>query len=141
MKAVYNLNILFMSLNGKTIFIVDDDKFLLDMYSLKFKNAGMKVDVAASTNEALDKLEGGLNPDIIVLDIIMPSVDGLSFLEELKEKGLVGESVVVMLTNQGLQEDIEKARSLGVQGYIVKATTIPSEVVKEIEEIVNSKNN
>lgn len=130
-----------MSLNGKTIFIVDDDKFLLDMYSLKFKNAGMKVDVAASTNEALDKLEGGLNPDIIVLDIIMPSVDGLSFLEELKEKGLVGESVVVMLTNQGLQEDIEKARSLGVQGYIVKATTIPSEVVKEIEEIVNSKNN
>jgi CheY-like chemotaxis protein len=125
-----------MSEDYNKILIVDDDYFLLNMYSLKFKNRGMQVEVAGGSKEALDKLENGLKPDIIMLDIIMPSIDGLSLLEELRQKDLVGDSAVIMLTNQGLQEDIDRAKSLGVDGYIVKATSVPSEVVDEVERIM-----
>ncbi len=128
-----------MSEDYKKILIVDDDYFLLNMYSLKFKNRGMDVEVAGGSKEALDKLENGLKPDIIMLDIIMPNVDGLSLLEELRQKDLIGDSAVIMLTNQGLQEDIDRAKSLGVDGYIVKATSVPSEVVDEVERIMANR--
>lgn len=117
------------------VFIVDDDYFLLNMYSLKFKNRGMEVEVAGSSQEALDKLENGLEPDVIILDIIMPNIDGLTLLEEIRTKGLAKNSAVIMLTNQGLQEDIDRAKSFNVNGYIVKATSVPSEVVDEVERI------
>ena len=117
------------------VFIVDDDYFLLNMYSLKFKNRGMEVEVAGSSQEAMDKLENGLDPDVVLLDIIMPSVDGLTLLEEIREKGLAKNSAVIMLTNQGLQEDIDRAKASNVDGYIVKATSVPSEVVDEVERV------
>ncbi|MGM0482786.1 MAG: response regulator [Patescibacteria group bacterium] len=117
------------------VLIVDDDYFLLNMYSLKFKNRGMEVEVASGSQEALDKLEGGSKPDVIILDIIMPNIDGLTLLEEIREKGLAGDAKIVMLTNQGLQEDIDRAEKAGVDGYIVKATSVPSEVVDEVERI------
>ncbi len=128
-----------MPQENKKVFIVDDDYFLLNMYSIKFKNRGMEVEVAGSSKEALDKLENGLKPDIIILDIIMPNIDGLTLLEEIRKKGLDGDAAVIMLTNQGLQEDIDRAKALDVDGYIVKATSVPSEVVDEVERIVNSR--
>lgn len=124
-----------MNKNNIKVLIVDDDYFLLNMYSLKFKNRGMEVEVAGSSQEALDKLESGLNPNVIILDIIMPNIDGLSLLEEIREKNLAGDAKVIMLTNQGLQEDIDRAEKSGVDGYIVKATSVPSEVVDEVERI------
>ncbi|MFP4022623.1 MAG: response regulator [Candidatus Paceibacterota bacterium] len=128
-----------MTKEPKKVFIVDDDYFLLNMYSLKFKNNDMEVEVAGGSDEALEKLEGGLKPDIILLDIIMPGTDGLTLLKEIRERKLAEDSFVIMLTNQGLQEDMDKAKELDVDGYIVKATSIPSEVVEEVERIV-SKN-
>ncbi|MGM0629406.1 MAG: response regulator [Patescibacteria group bacterium] len=124
-----------MNKDNIKVLIVDDDYFLLNMYSLKFKNRGMEVEVASGSQEAIEKLEGDLKPDVIILDIIMPNVDGLSLLEEIREKGLAGDAKVVMLTNQGLQEDIDRAEKAGVDGYIVKATSVPSEVVDEVERI------
>ena len=129
-----------MSIENKKILIVDDDHFLIDMYSLKFKNKGAIVETAAGSQEALDKLENDLNPDIIILDIIMPGMDGIALLKEITERGLDKEAVVIMLTNQSLQEDIEKAKKFKVDGYIVKATRIPSEVVDEVERMyINRK--
>ncbi len=117
------------------IFIVDDDKFLLGMYSLKFKKSGYEVESALSPDDALAKIEGGVKPDIFLLDVIMPGMTGLELLEKLQQKNLIGGATVVILTNQGDQSDIDKAKSLHVQGYIVKATTIPSEVVDEVTKI------
>lgn len=117
------------------IFIVDDDKFLLGMYSLKFQKSGYTVESSISPEEALGKLEGGIKPDIFLLDVIMPGMTGLELLEKIQQKNLVGGATVVILTNQGDQSDIDKAKSLHVQGYIVKATTIPSEVVDEVTKI------
>ncbi len=118
------------------VLLVDDDRFLLDMYSIKFTKSGHTTKVASSSADALKMLKDGFVPDVIVLDIIMPSMDGLELLEVIRKEKLTPNTKVVMLTNQSQPTDIERATKLGVAGYIVKASTIPSEVVKEVEEIV-----
>lgn len=120
-----------------TVLIVDDDKFLLDMYRKKFEREGSTVDVAVGSQEALVKLRGGAKPDILILDIIMPGMDGIELLEAIRKEKLVSDAVVVMLSNESNQDKIEKAKSLGIKGYIVKATFIPSEVVEEVLKIAN----
>lgn len=120
------------------ILLVDDDKFLLDMYSVKFKNKGLDILAISSSSEVLTKLREGFKVDIILLDIIMPTMDGLELLEIIKKEKLAEGSVIVMLTNQADDED--KAKKLGIDGFIVKATTIPSEVVNKVLEIYDKKN-
>jgi CheY-like chemotaxis protein len=121
------------------VLIVDDDKFLLDMYATKFKNLGHDAAVAVGSNDALTKLRGGDTPEILILDIIMPGMDGLELLETIRKENLVPDSSIIMLTNETEPQKIEKAKSLKADGYIVKATTIPSEVVTEVIKIVQSK--
>ncbi len=118
--------------------IVDDDKFLVDMYSLKFSKYGFDIESATKGEEALEKLREGANPDILMLDVVMPSLDGIGLLKKIRQEKLADGAVVVMLTNQGQKSDIDEAEKLGVSGYIVKATTIPSEVVEEIMVIYNN---
>lgn len=122
-----------------SILIVDDDKFLLDMYRKKFERDGATADVAVGPDEALNKLRGGAKPDVLVLDIIMPGMDGIELLEAIRKEKLVPDTTVVMLTNESNRERIDKAKTLGIKGYIVKATSIPSEVVEKIKEIANLK--
>jgi len=121
----------------KKILIIDDDKFLLGMYSLKFQKNNFDVRVATNGPEAIDIIKGGFNPDIMLMDVIMPIMDGFEMFAKMKEEKLASESVNIMLTNQGQPNDIDKAKKLGVHGYIVKATTIPSEVVVEVIDIYN----
>ncbi len=125
--------------SGKKIFIIDDDKFLLDMYSLKFNKAGYDVKTADSTEEALKTIRDGYEPEIVLCDIVMPGLDGLDMVGAIRKEKLISKSVIIMLTNQGASEDIAKAQKLSVDGYIVKATTIPSEVLTEVEKITKSK--
>ncbi|MEI7777691.1 MAG: response regulator [bacterium] len=124
----------------RKIFIVDDDKFLLSMYSIKFQKEGFDVVVAVDGNDALTKLREGLVPDVIILDIVMPVMDGLELLQKIRDEHLVQESVIIILSNQGQSSDIEKAKQLGVEGYIVKATTIPSEVLAEVKKVLARHN-
>lgn len=124
--------------NTKTkVLIVDDDKFLLNMYSIKFSKANFEVNSAVSGEEAFTKIKGGYIPDIILLDIVMPGMDGFDVLAKLKSDNIAPNALVIMLTNQGQLSDIEKAKSFGIGGYIIKATTIPSEVVEEVQRIYN----
>lgn len=122
-----------------SVLIVDDDKFLLDMYRKKFEKYGVTAEIAVGPTDALDKIRGGLTPDILVLDIIMPTMDGIELLQTIRKEKLTEKSIVVMLTNENDPERIEKAKDLGVAGYIVKATSIPSEVVEEIIKIADSR--
>ena len=124
-----------------TVFLVDDDKFLLEMYRKKFEQNGAEVSVALGSEEALTKLREGAKPDILMLDIIMPSMDGLELLSAIRKEKLVPDSVVIMLTNESDKDKIEKAKSLGIKGYIVKATSVPSEVVEKAVEIANLETN
>ncbi|MFZ2522390.1 MAG: response regulator [Minisyncoccia bacterium] len=119
------------------ILLVDDDKFLLDMYSLKFKKSDFDVDISSSTENAYEKLKSGENYDVILLDIIMPGMDGIELLTKIRGEKLSEKSIIIMLTNQA--DDYDKAKSLGVDGYIIKATTIPSEVVEKVLTIYKNK--
>jgi len=123
------------------VLIVDDDKFLLSMYAVKFKNRGFEVDTALSGAEALSKLQSDKVPGIIILDLIMPGMDGHEFMAKVREQKLAPKATVVVLTNQGQPEDIEKAKKYNIQGYIVKASTIPSEVLEEVMKMHQRKNN
>jgi CheY-like chemotaxis protein len=124
---------------AKKVLLIDDDRFLLDMYAIKFSKAGYEVKTADSTAAALKIVKDGNAPDIILCDIVMPGMDGLEFVAELRKEGLASQAIVIMLTNQGSSDDIARAKKLNVDGYIVKATTIPSEVLTEVEKIVASK--
>lgn len=118
--------------------IVDDDEFLLNMYSVKFAKSGLEVHTSGSGEDALRKLKEGLVPDVMIVDIVMPAMDGFEFMERIRAEKLAPTSVVVFLTNQGQSTDIDRARSLGVQGYIVKASTIPSEVLSEVMKYLHT---
>lgn len=117
------------------ILIVDDDKFLLSMYAMKFGKEGMEVTAIASPLEAFEKLKGGLSPDIILLDIIMPEMDGIELLSKIRKENLARDAVVVILSNVGDPPEIDRAKAFGIGGYIVKATSIPSEVLHEVIRI------
>lgn len=117
--------------------IVDDDKFLLNMYSIKFNKNNFDVDSAVTGEEALKKIKEGCNPDIILLDVVMPGMDGFDVLNNLRKDEKNSNMMIIMLTNQGQLADIEKAKKFNVNGYIIKATTIPSEVVEEVSRIYN----
>ncbi|MCC2630597.1 MAG: two component transcriptional regulator, two-component system, OmpR family, response regulator [Candidatus Paceibacter sp.] len=121
--------------SDQKILIVDDDTFLLNMYSMKFKNSGYEVTTIQSGKEALTKIQEGYAPDIILLDVIMPVLDGLELLAEIRKEKLVPNATIIMLTNQSDTVDIEKAKSYNVNGYIVKATTIPSDVITQVTAI------
>ena len=118
------------------ILLIDDDRFLLDMYSLKFKKAGLDVDVASNATLALEKLRSNNVYNIILLDIIMPGMDGLDFLRTIKEEKLCPSAIIIMLTNQA--DDFEKAKQFNIAGYIIKAMTIPSDVVDQVLSVYKS---
>lgn len=118
-----------------TVFFVDDDTFLLDMYSLKFTKSGYEVKVSTSPDDALKKIREGFTPDILLLDVVMPGMDGIELLGVIRKEKLLPNTVIIMLTNQSSSQDIERAQNLHVDGYITKAATIPSEVLSKVDEI------
>ena len=123
----------------KKVLLVDDDSFLLNMYLLKFEKSSFEVVPSSSGQEAINKLKEGFKPDIIVCDMIMPGMDGIQLLEAVRDQKLAPEAKLVVLSNQGDQSDVDRAQKIGIDGYIVKATSIPSEVVKLVQEILDKK--
>lgn len=122
----------------KKIFIIDDDSFLLDMYALKFNQSNFSVTTALGPEPALEKLHQGFVPDVILLDIVMPVMDGFELMEKMKEEKLAPDSVVIILSNRGQPSDIARGESLGASGYIVKASATPSEVIEKVNSIMNN---
>jgi len=119
------------------ILIIDDDQFLLDMYVLKFTEKGFEVEAVFGSVNALSKLQEGDHFDIILTDIVMPSMDGFEFLEKVKKEKLAEGTKIIVLSNLGQPVDIEKGKKLGAAGYIVKANATPSEVVDQVMEIIS----
>ena len=120
----------------KKILIVDDDTFLLDMYAFKFSQSDFEVYTAMNGVQAIEKLKGGLIPNIILLDIMMPEMDGFEMLENINNESLATNSLKIVLSNKSEQADIERGTTLGVVGYIVKASSTPAEVIEQVMGIL-----
>jgi CheY-like chemotaxis protein len=119
------------------IMIVDDDTLLLNLYKKKFEQEGHKVNTLASGEKALNLLRENYDPDIILLDIVMPFPDGLEILGTIRKENLAPKAAVIILSNEGNSNVIERAKSLQITGFIVKAALIPSEVVEEALKITS----
>jgi CheY-like chemotaxis protein len=129
-----------MSKNTYKICIVDDDPFLLDMYNLKFQQGGHEVTCFTDGSSALEALRLDQGYDIVLLDLVMPQVDGYEVLRTVRQENLVGQqTAVVILSNQGQEKDIARAQEYGVDGYLVKANTLPSEVLEKVVDIIERK--
>jgi len=123
----------------RKILIVDDDSFLVDMYALKFSQNNFEVHTAESGVQAIEKLKGGLVPDVFLVDIIMPEMDGFEMLEKINTEKLSPNSIKIILSNKSEQADIDRGKSLGVAGYIVKANSTPLEVINEVTNILSKQ--
>ena len=124
----------------RKILIVDDDNFLLDMYALKFSQNNFEVYTAESGVNALEKLKSGLLPDLLLIDIIMPEMDGFETLAQINTQKLCPNCVKIILSNKSEQQDIDEGKRLGVAGYIVKANFTPAEVIDQVIKILEKNN-
>lgn len=124
--------------NQTKVLIVDDDDFLLEMYSLKFRESGFLVEVAQNGEDAVKKAKE-VSPDVILLDVVMPKMDGFDVLRNLHKENIAPNAVVLVLTNLGQKDDLERGMKLGATDYIVKAHYTPSEVVKKVQSLLEKK--
>ena len=109
------------------------------MYALKFSENKFDVHTALGSQAALEELKKGFKPNILLLDIVMPQMDGFELLEKINDEKLAPDAVRIILSNRGEKSDIERGRELGAHGYIVKASATPSEVIEQVLRIVEGK--
>ncbi|PLX20679.1 response regulator [Candidatus Parcubacteria bacterium] len=120
--------------NGqKTILLVEDDTMISSMYKTKFESAKFEVITADNGADGLE-LAMSKKPDLILLDIIMPQLDGFAVLERLKMSAKTKSIPVFLLTNLGTEEDVKKGQELGAKDYLVKASLTPGEVLAKVKK-------
>jgi DNA-binding response OmpR family regulator len=117
------------------ILLAEDDLQLIDMYRRKFEMEGFDVRFAEDGQQALDVLEVW-KPDIALLDIMMPKVNGLDVLKYIKQREDFEDVLTVMLTNLGNESTAEEIYKLGATEYIVKADMTPLEVSEKVKELI-----
>ena len=121
-----------------TILLVEDDTTLSEMYTLKLSGAGYTVWHASNGQEGLALLEKNGASSLILLDVMMPVMDGFTMLERVKANDVWKKIPVVMLTNLGQGEDMERGKKLGAVDYWVKANLTPAQVVEKVKAILKS---
>lgn len=120
------------------VLLVDDDEFLSDIYGTKLTRDGFTVVIAHDGIEGYAKAISE-KPDIILLDVMMPKQDGFETLKQIRVHEDIGKVPVIMLTNLGQKEDVEKAMSAGANEYMIKAHFVPTDAVKKIHELLAKK--
>lgn len=120
----------------KKIIIVEDENFLVDMYKLKFEQAGFDVLTAENGKRGLE-LSLKEKPDLILLDIVLPEMDGFEVLAELKKNKQTKDIPVLIFSNLGQKEEIEKGIKLGADAYVVKANYTPEQLIKHVKKLID----
>jgi DNA-binding response OmpR family regulator len=119
----------------KTILLVEDDAFVSDIYQTRLEQEGYKLVLANNGLEAMKKLEEGI-PNLIMLDIIMPYMDGLEVLKKLKAEEKWKKIPVIILTNLSQKEEVDEGLGIGADDYLIKSHFTPSEVVGKVKTLL-----
>ena len=124
-----------MEKNKKKILIIEDEKLLLEMYQSRFEKEGYQV-LTATTGRPGLKLAKEEKPDLIILDILMPRTDGYEVIKKVREDAQIKKIPILVLSNLGQQEEINKGLKLGADDYIVKTDITPSELINKVERML-----
>ena len=119
----------------KTILLAEDDPFIIDIYSNHFKKEGFEVDIAVDGQMALEKIQNHI-PDILLLDIILPKMDGWKLLKELRSNAATKNVKVFVISNLNQQDHADDIVNLGVTKFFLKVETNPEEITTAIREVL-----
>jgi DNA-binding response OmpR family regulator len=115
------------------IAIIEDDPVISQMYRMKFEADGFEVQLASNGASGVAMAEQ-FSPDIILMDLQMPEMDGAEALAKIRKEAWGKDVPVIILTNLGEEEAPKEIRSLGIESYIVKAELTPRQVVQRVKE-------
>lgn len=124
--------------NKPVILLAEDDTFLSGMYVTKLTMEHYTVELATDGAMALDKARE-LHPDLLLLDVLMPKMNGFDVLRQLKGDPATADIPVILLTNLGQKSDVQEGLDLGAADYLIKAHFMPSEVVEKIKRLLHVK--
>lgn len=116
--------------------IVEDDPMLVEIYEKKLKDSGFEVKVVTTGTAAKDEIIA-YQPELILLDIVLPDMDGFEILEAVKKEPEIKNIPIYIFSNLSAKEDIERAISLGAAGFLTKSSFTPSQLVEEVKKILN----
>ena len=122
----------------KKILIIEDDRYISKMYQLKLSLEGYEVQVGENGRQGVDKVKEFM-PDIILCDILMPELDGFEVIKIVKSDEATKSIPILIMSNLGQEDHIQKGMSLGAIGYIVKSQYTPSKVVETIKQVLGEK--
>lgn len=120
------------------VLIADDEEVLRRMYLTKFQSSGFEAIGAKDGDEAFKLIQEN-KPDVALLDVIMPQLDGFSVLKKIKEDNVLKNIKVILLTSLAQDSDIEEGKKLGAIDYLVKTSLTPTEVVEKVKKIIQTK--
>jgi two-component system phosphate regulon response regulator PhoB/two-component system alkaline phosphatase synthesis response regulator PhoP len=124
--------------NERTLLLVEDDSFLIEILVKKFKDDDYRVIHASNGNDALRKAHDE-DPDIILLDIILPGMNGFEILKKLKDDETTADIPVAFLSNLGQKEDMEKGKRMGALDFLVKANHSLDEIVVRVNKLIEEQ--
>jgi len=132
------LDLYFKFMDEKKIhlLVVEDDEFLVKMYESGLIKEGFEVSTAGNGEEGLAKAGEANNPDLILLDLIMPKMDGFTCLAKLKENALTKRIPVVILSNLGQDSDIKRGLEMGAEDYLIKTDFTVKQVGEKVRKIL-----
>jgi len=120
---------------AKNILIVEDDKFLRELIAQKLTKEGYDASEAFDGEEGIKKIKEE-KPDLVLLDLILPGIDGFEVLSKMKEDSALSSIPVIILSNLGQKEDVEKGLKLGAVDYLIKAHFTPGEIIDKIKAVL-----
>ncbi len=125
---------------AKNILIIEDDEFLIELLSKKFSSEGFNVIEAMNGKEGMEKIKEA-KPDLVLLDILLPDmngidIDGFRVLSKIKEDSTTSSIPVIILSNLGQKEDVERGLKLGAVDYLIKSQFTSDEIIKKVKKIL-----
>lgn len=118
------------------ILVAEDDRFLSTAYRAKLTKSGFEVQMATDGEEALTALADGFNPDIILLDLVMPRKDGFATLEGIRAQAQYAQTPIIVASNLGQKEDLDKAKGLGATDYVIKSDMSLDGLITKINSLL-----
>lgn len=120
----------------KTILIIEDDNFLQGLEAKKLEKEGYHVLTASNANEAFKTMDSGAEIDLILLDLLLPEVDGFTILKKIRDDNKLSETPVIIFSNLSEEKDIEKATQLGISEFMVKSNFTLDELAEKIKLLI-----